>query len=425
VKLVALLALASCVPPAHDLRRPIDRDLAQKGLATTAQVDRLVRQPLTADAAIRIALANSPRLAAAFDDVGRASGDLALGALLGPTEVEVQLRGDETELDAIQPLLGLLEGDAIRGAARAEVAAASARAEAAAIRLAARVDIAFRDLLAAQQDVELRRTAFEAADAAATLRERMHDAGNTTDLAQARDRDAREQARLDVSRAEAEVAERRERINALLALIGDQTAWTTTAHVEELPAAEPDLRDLDAAAVRSSLELEGGRQETTAAADRLWGERVRSALPEVGAGVSAIDRDGRLDIGPALRIGLPIFDQRQGPRARAHADVSRAQHALVAADAETRARARAAAIGARAAYEEAARLRDVILPLRQKIVDETLAHYNAMDADPFQLIVARRELADAGHQYLDALRRFGDRMSEVTALRRGVSLEEP
>ena len=74
--------------------------------------------------------------------------------------------------------------------------------------------------------------------------------------------------------------------------------------------------------------------------------------------------------------------------------------------------------------DEARHLHDVVLPLRQQIVDETLAHYNAMDADPFQLIVARRELVDAGHQYLDALRRYCDAMTEVTALRRGVSLEE-
>ena len=42
--------------------------------------------------------------------------------------------------------------------------------------------------------------------------------------------------------------------------------------------------------------------------------------------------------------------------------------------------------------------------------------------NPFELIVARRELADAGHQYLDALRRYWNAMSEVTALRRGVYL---
>lgn len=63
-----------------------------------------------------------------------------------------------------------------------------------------------------------------------------------------------------------------------------------------------------------------------------------------------------------------------------------------------------------------------MLPLRQQIVDETLKHYNAMDADPFALIVARRDLVEGGHQYLDALRRYWNAMAEVAALQRGVTV---
>ncbi len=67
---------------------------------------------------------------------------------------------------------------------------------------------------------------FESADAAALLRERMHDAGNTTDLALARDRAAREDARVDLGRAHAAVEQQREVVNGLLGLTGDQTKWT-------------------------------------------------------------------------------------------------------------------------------------------------------------------------------------------------------
>ena len=66
-----------------------------------------------------------------------------------------------------------------------------------------------------------------------------------------------------------------------------------------------------------------------------------------------------------------------------------------------------------------------MLPLRQQIVDETLRHYNAMDADPFALIAARQGQVDAAHQYLDAVRRHWNAMAEVTALSRGVMLDPP
>src|SRR5262249_32051655 len=159
------------------------------------------------------------------------------------------------EIDAVQSVLGVITAPRRRAAARADLTAARAHTVAVVLRLAARVEIAFNDLLAAQQDLELRHTAFDAADAAATLRERMHAAGNTTDLAQARERDAREQARIDVARAEAAVEVQRETINALLGLTGERTGWTASGKLGELPAAAPALDDLEVRAVAASVEL--------------------------------------------------------------------------------------------------------------------------------------------------------------------------
>src|SRR5262249_14533268 len=131
------------------------------------------------------------------------------------------------------------------------------------------------------------------------------------------------------------------------------------------------------------------------------------------------------EVGPAARVGIPLFDHRAGERLRARSSLAKVENELVAIAVELRADARAARLAALAAYQEARHLRDVILPLRQQIVDQPLLPYNAMDATPFELIVARRELADAGHQYLDALRRYWNAMTRVTALRRGVAVDAP
>jgi outer membrane protein, heavy metal efflux system len=255
------------------------------------------------------------------------------------------------------------------------------------------------------------------------VRERMRAAGNTTELAEARDRDAREQARVEVTRAEAEVERRRDELDALLGLTGAQTQWHATGTLGELPAAAPALDDLEHAAIAASLDLAAGRARVDSAENRAGATRIAAFLPELALGVSAIDVDGDLQIGPALRLGIPLFDQRAGARARASAEVARDKHELEATSVELSAKARAARATAQATYEEARHLHDVVLPLRQQIVDETLLHYNAMDADPFQVIAARRELVDAGHQYLDALRRYWGAMAEVDALRAGVALE--
>ena len=427
IRLSLIAALAACAPSAAELRAPVDDAIAQQlGLRAQPDVDALLAKPLDADAAVKLALVTSPRLAAALDDLGIAGGELAAALGVGPLEVDGMFRfgtggAHEFEVDAIQGVLGLVTAPRRRAAAHADLAAARARATATAIALAARVEIAFHDLIAAQQDVELRQTAFDAADAGATLRERMHAAGNTTDLALARDQDAREQARIDLARAQAAVEERREAINALLGLSGRRTNWTAAGTLAEPPPAAPALDDLEAASIAASYELQAGRARVEGAANRLGAARVQAVLPELGVGASAIELDGKLEVGPAIRLGLPLFDQRAGDRAKAAAEAARADHELAADAIELRAHARAARVAALEAYGEARRLHDVVLPLRQKIVDETLLHYNAMDADPFQVIVARRELADAGHQYLDALRRYADAMTEVAALRRGTT----
>jgi len=427
------IALASCVASSQELRRPVDAMVAERlALATpgvdAAALDALLATPIDTAAAIRIALATNPRLRVAFDQLDIAGADVAAALGIGPVTVDAQLRfaGDHREygVDAIQNLLGLISAPARHAAATAELAAARANATAAALRLAARVEIAFDDLLAAQQDVALRQAAFDAADTAATLRERMHAAGNASDLALARDRDAREMARLELARAQAAAAVRHETAGAVLGLSGART-WSAAGALRDLPAAPPALDALEATATAASLELTAGRERSAAAERRAGDERLRSVLPELGVGVAIAD-DGRgTGVGPALRIGIPLFDPRSGERARASALVRRAEHELAAEQVALGAAARAARTTALATFHEARHLRDVVLPLRQQIVDETVKHYNAMNADPFALIAARQGLVEAHHQYLDAVRRYWNATAEVTALTRGVQLEPP
>lgn len=424
--LALVLTLAACTPSLTEVRRPVDTMIETRlGKQDRVDIRTLLAKPLDKDAAVKIALANNARLAAAFDTLGVAGGELGAALGLGPLEIDGSVRfGEHTELEVevVQNVLGVITSGKRRAAARADLEAAQAEAAAVALALVARVEMAFADVLAAQQDLVLRREAFEAADAGAALRERMFAAGNTSPLAQARERDAREQARLDVGRAEAEVEIKRERLNSLLGLSGNATAWTAAGALAELPATAPALDGLETASVTASLELAAGRARTTAAANRASDERLRTVLPELGVGGSAHDDGDGWTLGPVVRIGIPLFDQRAGQRMRANAEARRAGNELTANAVELRASARAARIAALAAYQEARHVRTVLLPLRQQILDETVKHYNAMDTDPFALVTARRDLVDGHARYLDALRRYWRAMAEVSALQRGVSV---
>ncbi|MGE0868876.1 MAG: TolC family protein [Kofleriaceae bacterium] len=425
------MVLVGCAPSYRELRAPVDAEVVRRlgspfDPRQRPKLDELLAAPIDAATASKIAVINSPRLAAAFDELGIAGGAVASAIGLGPTEIHGSYRfGDpnELELDVVQNVIGLIGGGSRRAAARAELAGARAAAAAATIRLVTRVEIAFTDLLAAQQQLALRQTAFDAAGAAAAVRERMHDAGNTTDLARARDREAREQAKIALDRQAAVVQARRETLNALLGLAGTQTAWQAKGALRALPATPPALDDLEATAVAASLDLTTGRARVARAEHQARDQWIRTFVPELGIGVSVHGDTDHQSIGPLIELGIPLLDWRSGERASANAAHRKAKHELAASVIELGAAARAARVTALAAYEEARRIQTTVLPLRQEIYDQTLRHYNAMDANQFTLIVASRDLVEGQQQHVDAVRRYWTAMAEVQALERGVMLE--
>jgi outer membrane protein TolC len=442
----------SCVPSRAAVFGPVDREAQHRlglevewGAAepkTEAAIAKLLAAPIDVDAAVRIALARNQGLQARYEDLGIAAGQIADATVLPATEVDVDYKravggsGSETEVTVVQDLLALVQIGQRRDAASAELDATRARAVAATVELAARVEIAFYDHVAAQQDLELVRTAFEAAAASAELTSRQHAAGNTTDLALVREQDQRERMRVEVSRAEQRVTDTHATLGALLGLRPEPEpeierpgaapgratsprAWSTTGRMPEVPGTVPALDALDRADA-SSLEAVALRAEADAAAARHRYAVVRAFVPAIGAGVAVAKRDaGDWEVGPAIRIGIPLFDQQQGPRARARAEEQRKRRELAATQSELAAEVEATRSRVQQAFAEARQLADIVLPLRTRVLDETVLQYNAMNASPFELLIARRDMIDAGRQYIDAQRRYWVAVAEAKALQRG------
>ena len=402
--LVSVL-LVSCVPSRSAVFDPVGRE-AQRPLgvswgtdpAIEAAVGRLLSRPLDVDASVRIALARNQRLQARKRGGG----------------------GSETELTMVQDLLSLIQIGQRRSAANADLDAARARAVAATVDLAARVEIVFYDHVAALQDLELVKTAFDAAVASADLVERQHAAGNTTDLALAREQEQRERMRVEVSRAEQHLADTRARLAALLGLPADQRGWTAVQRLPEVPKEPLALADLDRVADGESLDAAALRAEAEAAGARGRYAIVRAFVPTLGVGIAAAKREaGDWEAGPAIRVGIPLFDQQQGPRARAHAEEQRARSELAATQNEIAVEVQVTRSRVEKAFAEVRQLVDVVLPLRKRVLDETVLQYNAMNATPFELLVARRDTVEVGRQLIDAQRRYWTAVAQAKALQRG------
>lgn len=436
-----LVMWAGCVPSQQALFAPVraqaherlGQDLRWRPDSSqgSEEVAKLLQAPLTAESATRIALLNNEALQATFEELGVRGATLAQATAPHNPELEAEilypLDGDHDphlELHVSQSLSSLVGLPARRGVARAELDAARWRAVAAAVNLAAEARMAFYRALAASQILAMQRIIAEAAATSLELASRLHAAGNITDLALAQEQALSAQARLDLADAETAARATHERLNATLGLWGEQTSWTLAGTIEEVPPAPvPALADLEADAVARSLALEELRAAGEAAARAVGLARITSWMPEIEVGVSGKREGESWQLGPALALSIPIFDMGQGARAGAWARLRQVQHQYRAQAIEIRSTARALGQRYEAARTRALHLRDVVLPLRARILEETVLQYNAMNASPFELLVARQQEIQASRQLMESMRDAWIAWVAIEQLRAGGSPE--
>ena len=169
----------------------------------------------------------------------------------------------------------------------------------------------------------------------------------------------------------------------------------------------------------SSLVLEASRQRIEGAAAALGIEDVTDVIPEFDLGVAAQKDDGDWSVGPAFSIELGIFDRGQGRKAEALAELRRARQTYSDQAVRLLADTRAAIRRVDNTRERALRVQDVMLPLANTIVMQTYQHLNAMDADMFDLITARRQQMGLAATYILSLRDFWIARAEIQRLLQG------
>jgi len=423
--LLLVVTAAGCAVPKDagfaDVRRSvaarIDREVqwtrdGPKKDAVAASVQRLLDNELTVDGAIQIALLNNQQLQAVYEDLGVAQAALVQAGLLKnpvfDAGVRLRLTGGPVnpEFGVAQDFLDLLFIPMRKRIAGAEFEAAKQRVSGAVLDLAGEVRLAWYQLQAELQLLELERAVMDSGAAAADAAERLHRAGNITDLELASEEALAAQARLDVAAAEAHAVDLRERLNSLMGLWGTQTEWTLTGRLPDLPEDEIDLAGVERRAVAASLDLAELREQVAAARERLGLARVAGPFPLLDLGALADRDDGQWEVGPSLALPVPVFDQGQAQVATSVAELRRAERHYHALAVQLRAAVRAARNRLVAARQRAVYFRHVLLPLRQRVVAQTQLEFNGMLVGVFQLLQAKQQEIDSGKQYVDTLRDY-------------------
>ena len=386
-------------------------------------------RPLDAQAVSQLTLLNNRGARALVEELNVAKANLARARRPPNPILQGAMRfhsGDRPaiDLDAVISVTDLLLLAARSGAAESEVEAAKLSAVGNVLDLSFEARRAFFEYQAALQTLELRGNVVDAFAASSDAIQRLRDAGNTTELAVANERAALADARVKLQRGQLRVGAARERLNGLMGLSGRDTRWKTEVRLPEVPRAELDVKDLESEAVRRSLDLELAKQRFAAAAKRANLSRAAGFIPEVRAGVSA-ERHESWGVGPAVEVQVPLFYQGQGEVGVAEAERRQEENVYTDTAVRLRAAARVAAAELAAARDRVLYSRGVVMPLRQKVIEETQLQYNAMLVGVFQLLQAKREQIEAGATYIDQLREYWTARSNVEQLLAGRMPEAP
>jgi outer membrane protein, heavy metal efflux system len=385
----------------------LDKEVAE-------QMGSLLKGNLTADEAVQIALLNNRDLQALYSELGVAQADLVQAGLFRNPIFDAAILfpvsnggKPKLELSAVMDFLDIFYVPLRKRVAAARFEEAKSQITGAVLDFSARVRTAFFLHQANEQMLELRQTIVQALNASLELARRLHEAGNITDLDFARERALLETGKVALRSAEVAVRQGREELNILMGLWGNQTEWQTDGRLPDIPQQPMQTENIERIALGRSVDLLNARQRLVFAGEQLGFNRWTALLPEMHVGTgSEREEDGSWKVGPVLEFAIPLFDQGQARIGRSAGELRRAQQEYYALAVRIRSTARAVRDRMEGFRDRALYYRDIMLPLQQRIVNESQLQYNAMQLGPIELLRARERQIETGVAYIEALRDY-------------------
>jgi len=379
----------------------------EQASSVKGRVDALLKRPLTADAAVQIALWNNRGLQAAFNELGMADAQ-RLQASLPPNprfsiarttapsalEIERQVTGSIFALATLPARIDIAN-DRFRGA--------QLKAIESTLKLAADTRRQYYRAVAANDQVRFLAQAKETAGATAELFKRLGESGGVNKLNQARDYVFYAETGAQLAQAKIQQRVEREKLIRQLGL------WGAEIGALKLPNGLPGLprlvsvREVEADALKRRVDLQMARGDLDLLAksygltqatrfisdvDLLARRTYDRAFKEDGMGGFERERTIRRTL--ELEIEIPLFDFGQAKVAQAEEAYMQAANRLAEKAVNVRSEAREAYQVWRGTRDVAALYQGQVLPLRKIIQEESLLQYNGMLIDVTQLIADAR-----------------------------------
>ena len=385
-------------------------ELKQATLALTAQ-------PLSADAAVRLALLRNRMLQARLGELGIAQAELLAASLPANPEFSIHHRylhgapnghDTNTEVAVSQEVMSLVLLPWRRAIAKGELDRSQLGAAESALDLVRQVQEAYFTMRGRQASLAMQQQAFKATEAGIELAKAQHAAGNISDLDLSRQLAEYQRERLDLATLETKLLADRERLNRLMGLWGEAAGqWTMPETLPDLPRQEVATEQMESRAIQDRLDLAALRANVQALQRGARLVNWSRWLPGLRLGVdSERDVDGSRVTGPTLDAEIPIFDWGQARLGRAQAQLRQAQQRLAALATDIRSEVREAAFNLQAARNTTLYYRDVLLPERQRALKLAMIHYQGMFLGTYELLQIKREELEAHRAFLESVRDY-------------------
>jgi outer membrane protein TolC len=370
------------------------------------RVAALSKRPLTADAAVQIALLRNKDLQAAFNDLGISEAAFVRASLPPSPQFSMSRLAGEGDIEIVRQIVlnlfalaTLPERTAI---ASDQFAAARLHAAERVLGLAVDVSRQYFVAVAAEERAACLQRSVSAAEAAADLARQLGEAGNLNKLEQAREGAFYVELGAELTDARIQSQSERERLTRLMGLWGHDVVFRLPKSLPPLPKRIATERDVEAKALNERVDLKAGRYELTALAAQYGLINATRFVSDVSlsleddrehsgaTGGSVLGTEIRSSLyrqGADVTFTIPIYDFGETSVREAKETYMAAANRLAQRAINARSQAREAYLRYRGKYDLARYYVDRVLPLRKTILEQTTLHYNGMLADVPQLIL--------------------------------------
>ena len=375
------------------------------------RIKALLTQRMDVEKAVQIALFNNKGLQADFYNLGISESDLVqAGRLPNPKFSMLYTRNNgDYKIEQILTfnIFSLLTMPKMQEIERQRFVQTQKQTSFEVIKIANHTRIAYFNAVASTEQVRYSEQVKESAEASAELARRMVKAGNFNKLQQVREQSFYADAALDYASATNKQISTYEVLSRLLGVSVDQL--NLEQRLPDLPQSVTDLQPFEKAAFEQRLDLQAIRLETDALAKQLGLTKTTRFINVLEIGPARVLEGRRSDPykkGVELSFELPMFDWGTARVARAESiymqSVNRAAQLAINAQSEIR----EAYNTYRTYYDITKHMRDEIVPLRKKILQENQLRYNGMLTSPFELFGDARAQVTSVKSYIESLREF-------------------